>query len=119
MTLSLFEPASKSSVFVSNGQMIGTILPELVIPIGTLAVALLGITMLSGRLRVLRSFRVALGCFVLFGAPAIASTFFSLLQVRESQPVTLSANSSPLATPREALPPASQDPYAGASLVID
>ena len=116
---SLFDAPSQLSVSSLTEALAGPLLYDLSASISVLGVAFLGFVMLDGRLNVRRSFRVALGCFVLLGAPAIASTFFSLLQVGESQPVTLSVNSTPLATPREALPPASQDPYAGASLVID
>ena len=40
-----------------------------------LAVAFVGMLMLTGRLALREGLRVALGCFILLGAPAIASAF--------------------------------------------
>lgn len=81
------------------------------IVIAILAVALVGFGMLQGRLPLRAGLRVVLGCFILFGAPAIArglagaalSSSTGLAQVPPPQ----------ISTPSEA---PQYDPYAGATL---
>ena len=85
-----------------------------------IAVAILGLLLLSGRLQVRRSVEVALGCFLLLGAGALAVQLQQLAsgaggaEAMGGEQVILPA---PSETPR--LPPASYDPYAGASLRQD
>lgn len=85
-----------------------------------IAVAIIGLIMLSGRLPVRRGMQVAVGCFVLLGAPAIAASFTGFWQETRSQQKALPAftRDEPVET-RTDLPPAQYDPYAGASLRSD
>ncbi|WP_234035717.1 TrbC/VirB2 family protein [Erythrobacter insulae] len=53
----------------------GLIFGSFAITLCVLAVAFVGFLMLSGRLALRDALRVILGCFVLLGAPAIASAF--------------------------------------------
>ena len=87
-------------------------------PVGTsiavLAIAAVGFALLRGRLPVMRGVTVVLGCFVLFGAHAIAVALMALAGREAGQaypPAPPAAASAPPAT----RPPA-YDPYAGASV---
>ena len=83
-----------------------------------LAIAVVGLLMLGGRLPVRDGLRVVLGCFVLLGAPLIAEGFVATGRGLDA--------SAPAANPqreltdlRKNLPPSAFDPYAGASLRQD
>lgn len=97
--------------------MTNALVGEISTSLGVLAIAALGFTMLAGRLSLRRGMTVFVGCFILFGAPAIAS---GLLGGARAADGTVGA-STDLAPPI-ALPPATvlqpiEDPYAGASIV--
>ena len=84
--------------------------------IAVLAIAFVGLGMLTGRIAAQRGMRVVLGCFILFGASAIATSIMGLASgswsgAAEVVPVVQSEMSKPTFTP----PPA-RDPYAGASV---
>lgn len=82
----------------------------LAVTLCVLAVAFVGFVMLTGRMPVRMGLRVVLGCFVLLGAPVIASGLMQLDQEPRAEPV-------PTALPepaREELPPANYGPFAGA-----
>ncbi len=82
-----------------------------------LGVALLGFLMLSGQIAVRRGLKVVLGCFILLGAPTIASAFLETgggLTGGPAREQIIMANEDLGA--RRPLPPANYDPYAGASL---
>lgn len=86
---------------------------SLALGVCVLAVAGVGLLMLSGRLPVGHGFRVVLGCFVLLGAPVVSAGLLSLVDGQAYSEAT--APEPPIAA-RPALPPANYDPYAGASL---
>ncbi len=56
----------------------GTLLGSAAITLCVLAIAFVGLMMLTGRLPVREGLRVVLGCFVLLGAPVIAAGFMAL-----------------------------------------
>ncbi|WP_363317653.1 TrbC/VirB2 family protein [uncultured Erythrobacter sp.] len=113
---SLFEPSNQSALIESAGWFESILLGQLAIGLCAIAVALLGLWMLSGRLNLGQGLRTLLGVFVLLGAPAIAASFVaSSDQPRIATTPTLPRDQ----TPARALPPASNDPYAGASLRRD
>lgn len=92
----------------------GTLLGSIAIGLCVIAVAWVGFLMLQGRLPVREGARVILGCFVLLGAPVIASGFLGIWQGGVATP-----SQAPPAVElpaREELPPPDHDPYAGASL---
>ena len=79
------------------------------------AIALVGFLMLSGRMRYTRSLRVFVGCFVLFGASAIAALFTDVGGERSIQvPVAIAAEN---AQPQRDLPPSKESPYSRASVM--
>lgn len=82
----------------------------LAVTLCVLAVAFVGFVMLTGRMPVRMGLRVVLGCFVLLGAPVIASGLmeFSRDPQVDRPPPALKEPA------REELPPANYDPFAGA-----
>ncbi|MBV7266263.1 TrbC/VirB2 family protein [Erythrobacter ani] len=113
---SLFEPAGGSQIDSSMTWINGVLLGEIAIGLCALSVAFVGALMLAGRLPLQRGMRIVVGCFVLLGAPAIASGFMwsGTSQAQPAPPPSVDQ-----AAPRTELPPADYDPYAGASLRRD
>ena len=84
-----------------------------------LAIAGVGFAMLGGRLSVRRGVTVVLGCFIAFGAPAIARGLMGMAQ--EQAPVAyvpppIDASPPSLDPSAPAAPRVDADPYAGASV---
>ena len=107
---------SQSALADAIGWINGVLLGNLAVSLCVLAVALIGLLMLSGRVPVRQGMRVVLGCFILLGAPVIAAGLSGVWQ--RASPAT----PEPVAVtqqPRSDLPPADYDPYAGASLRRD
>lgn len=75
---SLFEPQGNSAIADAAAWISGTLLGSLAIGLCVIAVAAIGLIMLSGHLPVRRGMHVVLGCFVLLGAPTIAAAFSAL-----------------------------------------
>ena len=96
----------------------GTLFGDVAIALCVIAVAFVGFMLMSGRLAIREGLRVAIGCFVLLGAPIIATGLRSAANdaaiTGSPQELTIDATSSP-----PPLPAASYDPYAGASLRRD
>lgn len=93
----------------------GTLLGTVATTACVIAVALVGFSMLAGRLPVRQGARVVLGCFILLGAPLIAAGIGGLWQPDRGPPPAPPAAAA-AEDPRGDLPPADYDPYAGASL---
>lgn len=83
--------------------------------IAVLAIAGIGLAMLSGRLPARRGMRVILGAFILFGAPLIARGLMDLPQgVSNATPIRPVVDDLvPQPLPKQ---PPNYDPYAGASV---
>lgn len=81
------------------------------------AIAFLGVLLFTGRIPVRTGLRTVVGCFVLLGAPIIASALFGFGE----QSVNDGFPSPTVAEPnaRAPLPQSIYDPYAGASLRQD
>lgn len=90
--------------------------------IAVIAIAAIGLLMLTGRLPVRRGLTVLFGCFVLFGAASIAAGLRGAAAAVPGaggtppapQPLAASGIEPALVAPPVA--PASEDPYAGASV---
>ena len=106
-------PGSESALSASVAWINGLLLGSLAAGLCVIAVAIVGILMFGGRLPVRQGLRVILGCFVLLGAPIIASGFLAFWQGLNGASVD-SSNVSALPE-REYPPPADYDSYAGAS----
>jgi len=99
----------------------GLIQSPVTIAIAVLAVAATGLSMLTGRLPVRRGLAVTLGCFILFGAPAIARGIVASVGTAVSDEPAAIGPAAELPTPVFNPPPkpaqpAVEDPYAGASV---
>ena len=98
----------------------GTLLGPAATAIAVIAIASVGFMMLSGRTDVRRAAQVVLGCFIIFGASAIAAgiqsavTGISAGAERAETPATPPAAPLPQAYPKAEASP--YDPYAGASV---
>jgi type IV secretory pathway VirB2 component (pilin) len=98
----------------------GVLLGPVATAVAVIAVAGLGAMMLGGRIEIGRGARVILGCFILFGAAAIAE---SLARLASGELLFAAASPTPsvVTIPDEPAPArtvvaGASDPYAGASL---
>ncbi len=98
----------------------GLLLGQLGTAIAVLAVAIAGINMLWGRLSVKEGARILFGCFILFGAPAIAQGIMGSVEstsveisIPTPQPVTVNPPISVTPSPPANINPF--DPYTGAT----
>lgn len=84
--------------------------------IAVIAIAAIGFGMLSGRIDLRRGASAVLGCFILFGAPAIVAAFSDLARSEASEKPGVTYAQTQNVEPPPRMPP-QQDPYAGASLI--
>lgn len=113
---SLFEAGGGTPMVESARWIEGVMLGEIALGVCVIAVALIGALMLTGRLPLREGARVVIGCFVLLGAPVIAVGFTTELRIRLSQPQSTSVDQKPEGKALRDLPPATYDPYSGATL---
>ncbi|WP_310088401.1 MULTISPECIES: TrbC/VirB2 family protein [unclassified Sphingopyxis] len=117
-TLSLTDPPTDSPVTEGVAWIQGAALGSTATIVAVVAVATIGMLMLSGRLELRRGITVVLGCFILFGASGIAAALTGLAgeNLPQRRPMASDAGqlSSQLQSPTS--PPAAYDPYAGASV---
>lgn len=107
---------SENSVLVNSVYWIaGLITGSLATGIAAIAIAAIGFSMLGGRISVRCGASAMLGCFLLFGAPAIGQALSNLARSDETAHPDnpYSAQGSP--PPLPDIPP--YDPYGGASLI--
>ena len=106
---SLFDARGGSPLGSAIGWINGTLLGSTATILCVLAVATIGLLMLTGRFPVKESLRVVLGCFLLLGAPALAlaiSTGWRQASPPAPPPVVVFEQSDP----RGDLPPAPAPP---------
>lgn len=113
---SLFEPSGPPVLAGSSTWVEGVLLGEGAVALCSIAVALVGVLMLSGRLPIIGSARVVLGCFVLLGAPVLAGVLLDATGESTAKPVANRVIERFVNAPRQELPATDNDPYAGASL---
>ena len=113
-TTSLFDRPAASPVIGAADWMGSIATGSLAVILATIAIAIIGFVMLSGRFSLRSGIQVILGTFLLLGAPIIAAAFNGAARevAEPAEPELPPAQ----ADPREDLPPANYDPYAGASL---
>lgn len=109
---SLFEPATEPAFSSAVEWLSATMLGSVATGLCIVAIAVVGLTMLSGKLPLRQGGRVLLGCFILFGAPALAG---ALRNLAIDVPAPAEVPAAPL-PPRSPQPSSTFDPYAGASL---
>ena len=112
---SLFDAPVNAPLVAASDWITGTLLGGLAAILCVIAVAFVGLLMMSGRLAIRDAVRVVLGCFVLLGAPVIAA---GLQGVAKEAVVTVPEIQPAPIMPPETAPraPSTYDPYAGASL---
>lgn len=108
-----YDPTGGSSLSAAATWISATMLGTVGTSLAVISIAGLGFEMLGGRLSVRRGVTMILGCFILFGAPAIAAAFIALARDTSSAvPVPVHTPSAERPLPSKAPPPS--DPYAGA-----
>ena len=116
---SLIESNGTRPFEAAIGWVNAVLIGELAVGLCVMAVAIIGLLMLTGRLPVRKGARVILGCFVLLGAPAIAGELMQVWPVAEpaARPVPMVVEGN--LQPREELPPATYNPYTSATMRTD
>ncbi len=94
-------------------------LGEVAVIIAIIAVALVGLAFLTGRIEVRRAALVILGCAVVFGAPRIAGGLLEAGAGNSANPGPVRDRVRSAEAERGELPPADYNPYAGAALRDD
>ena len=115
---SLFDAPSEPVLPAATGWVTATLFSDVAAGLCVLAVAIVGLILMTGRLAIREGVRVALGCFVLLGAPLIAAGLRGAADeaAPPGPPQEFAIETPPAPAP---LPPANYDPYAGASLRRD
>jgi type IV secretory pathway VirB2 component (pilin) len=114
-----FDGASSAHPFSAAAEWLqGTLLGPIATSVALIAVASIGLLMLNGRVPLRRGVAVISGCFILFGAPAIAA---GLVALAAGTPATSYSAYQAVGTPPPVLPqsdskPPAYDPYAGAAV---
>lgn len=118
-TASLAEPPSPGVLRPAAMWIEGILTGTLASVLAVIAVAALGFALLSGRIDLRRGLTVLVGCFILFGAPAIAAGLRSLADATSGEDSTSGASPT-VQTPIAPAPPNPNyfDPYAGASVPV-
>jgi type IV secretory pathway VirB2 component (pilin) len=114
MTPSLFDAGEVSVLAAAADWTTGTLLGSVATGLSIIAVAIVGMMMLRGRLQAREGVRVVIGSFILFGASSIAGGFHSL-EERDLLGGSGISVPSALPPPRD-LSPSEFDPYGGASI---
>jgi type IV secretory pathway VirB2 component (pilin) len=111
---SLADPIGSSPLVAAVGWLQGTLLGTIATTVAVIAVASVGMLMLTGRVNYRRGATVIIGCFILFGASSIAAGIRAAANgVPTGERAQLTPAPAPTFTPS---PPTQYDPYAGASV---
>jgi len=114
----LFDASGRGVLGSASDWITGTLFGSVAVSLCVIAVAIVALMLMSGRLQIREGVRVAVGCFVLLGAPVIAAGLRSAANEAAPVGVTQFVVPVPAAVPPR-LPPSNYDPYAGASLRRD
>ena len=110
---SLADPPGSSVLVAAVSWLEGALLGTVATTVAVIAVASIGLMMLSGRINIRYGATVVLGCFILFGASSIVA---EIRGVRGGPSESEAYVYVPPPPPAPARPPANPDPYAGAAL---
>jgi type IV secretory pathway VirB2 component (pilin) len=113
---SLADPPASSAILPAVEWVQGLLLGTVATSVAIIAVAVTGFLMLSGRIDARRGLITIIGCFILFGAPAIARGLRAGAGDGQFAANNLVALPPPLVVPSAPPKPNVFDPYAGASL---
>ena len=112
-------PGATGAVAAAVQWLDGSLLGTAATMVAVIAMASVGFLCLSGRVDLRRGVQVILGCFILFGAPAIASGILHVIGSGSAGPEAAAALPPPpagLPAAAKAPPAVPYDPYAGAAL---
>jgi type IV secretory pathway VirB2 component (pilin) len=114
---SLADPAGARVLVAAVSWLQATLLGTVATTIAVIAVASVGLMMLSGRVNIRHGLTVIAGSFILFGSSAIvAGIQYSLAGGEAARFTPPPIAAPPLAPPPMEPRPANPDPYAGASV---
>lgn len=116
MQTSLADPTASNSLLTAMTWLQGTLLGTIAETSAIIAVAGIGLMLLSGRLKVRHGASVILGSFILFGAPLIAEKLVDLTDKKGSHLEVKKPDRLPASITTPVGHPLQFDPYAGASL---
>lgn len=112
--------APEQGVFAAAVQWLeGTLLGTLATTVAVIAVACVGLLLVSGRVDVRRGAQVIFGCFIIFGASSMAAGIMRMVDNGDAAPALTPAPPPPPLPLRATTAPvkaAPYDPYAGAAL---
>jgi type IV secretory pathway VirB2 component (pilin) len=116
ISYSLADPPGSSVIVAAVSWLEGTVLGTVATTIAIIAIASIGLMMLSGRINLRYGATVILGSFILFGASSIVAGIQSI--GGGGAPADTFVYSPPPPPPPSLPPPppANPDPYAGASV---
>lgn len=119
-TSSLADSTAESPIAGAIIWLQGAALGSAATTVAVVAVAAIGLLMLSGRLELRRGITVVLGCFILFGAAGIATAITGVVRDNNwpSSPMARGPSQLSNQPPSSAQPPSGYDPYAGASVPV-
>jgi type IV secretory pathway VirB2 component (pilin) len=113
----LGDPPGSSVIVAAMSWLEATLLGTVTTTLAIVAVAAVGFMMLAGRINFRRSATVILGCFILFGARAIAAGIQSFVGGGGLASYEPPPPEPPVPVlPPLPEPPTNSDPYAGASV---
>ena len=117
VSVSLADPPGSSVLLPAVAWLEGTLLGSVATTAAILAIAAIGVMMLTGRIAVRPALATILGCFILFGASTIAAGIRSSGADRpaayDEPPQVLREPASP---PPQTASSRASDPHAGASV---
>jgi type IV secretory pathway VirB2 component (pilin) len=123
---SLLDPPGSHPLAAAIGWLQGTLLGTVATTLAVIAVAAVGMMMLTGRINLRRGASVVFGCFILFGASSIAGGIQSAVAAADLGSAPLPVLYRPavealppapaMPPPSPAKPPVQNDPFAGASV---
>lgn len=119
LSTSLADPSGSSALIAAVQWLQDTLLGTVATMVAVIAVASVGLMMLSGRTDYRHGVTVILGCFVIFGASSIVAGVTATVSGSMGPEAEISASIPQPETPRNipATPaPQDYDPYAGASV---
>jgi type IV secretory pathway VirB2 component (pilin) len=118
-SISFAGPGGSGAIVAAVQWLQATLLGTMATTVAVISVATVGFMMLSGRIDLRRGASVVVGCFVLFGASAIAAGIRSVASgdFAPVEPVyRVDPWLPPPPPPPQPAPPAPSDPYAGAAV---
>jgi type IV secretion system protein VirB2 len=113
---SLADPDGSSALVAALHWLQGTLLGTLATTVAVIAVASVGLMLLSGRMNYRHGATVIVGCFVIFGASSIVAGFAAIMSGAGAAEVGTSLPTPPPRSISAGPAPQNYDPYAGAAV---